>query len=317
MPTVGLVLKRRAAQAPRVARRVIGWLADEGHRALAEPENAAALGVEAADKHTMLAVADLILVLGGDGTLLATARLVGQREVPILGVNLGGLGFLTEFVEEALLPELARALAGDATVERRRMLRASVRRATGDVETYQALNDAVLSRGALGRTIDIETRVDGVELGVFTADGVIVATPTGSTAYSLSAGGPIVHPSVRVVVLAPICPHTLNVRPLVLDDTVRIELRLRSREIEVDSGAGDAPAPRAPVAGWRGTIDDASPEELVLTLDGQETVRLGASESIAIDRSPHVVCLVRSPGLSFFEVLRDKLGWGRAAPGGR
>jgi len=245
---------------------------------VAEPADAADLGIAAAEKAEMFERADAIIVLGGDGTLLATARLAGSREVPILGVNLGGrLGFLTEITAEELPDTLLRTLDGSAAIDRRCMIRATVVRERGLREEHQALNDAVLSRGALGRTVDIEARVDGAFLAVFKADGVILATPTGSTAYSLSAGGPIVHPSVPILVLAPICPHTLSVRPLVVDDRARLELRLRS--------------PR---------------EQLLLTLDGQETIELTGEETVEITRSPHVACLVRSPALGFYDQYRSE-----------
>jgi NAD+ kinase len=279
---VGLVLKRRAPHARDVARQLVGSVLGNGHRVLAEPEDAAFLGAIASDKSGMFARADTIVVLGGDGTLLATARLAGEREVPIIGVNLGGLGFLTEITIEDLAATVERTLRGEATVDRRRMLRTTVRRAGGDSEVYQALNDAVLSRGSLGRVIDIETHVDGKFLALFKADGVIIATPTGSTAYSLAAGGPLVHPSVRVVILSPICPHKLSVRPIIIDDGSVLDFRLRSLG-----------------------------EELLLTLDGQQTVRLTADDTVAVTRSPHVACLVRSPQLGFYDLLRTKLGWAR------
>jgi len=276
------VLKRGAPHAPEVARDVVAWLARQDIGALAESDSAQMLGVPAGDKEEMFATADAILVLGGDGTFLATARLASAREVPIVGVNLGGLGFLTEITRDDLRSTLRASLAGEVAVDRRRMIRAIVHRCGGEAETYQALNDAVLSRGALGRTVDIEARIDGAFLASFKADGVILSTPTGSTAYSLSAGGPLVHPSVRVLVLAPICPHTLSVRPLVIDDGVRLEFRQRS-----------------------------SRDEMLLTLDGQEAVMLGQDDAIEIMRSPHVACLVRSPQLSFYDLLRTKLGWAR------
>lgn len=280
--TVGLVLKRGAPHAPEAAREVVDWLREQGIGALAEGDSAEMLRVPVADKAEMFAVTEAILVLGGDGTFLATARLAGEREIPIVGVNLGGLGFLTEITRDELRSTLAASLAGEIAVDRRRMLRAVVRRADGGAEIYQALNDAVLSRGALGRTVDIEANVDGAFLASFKADGVILSTPTGSTAYSLSAGGPLVHPSVRVIVLAPICPHTLSVRPLVIDDESRLEFRQSS-----------------------------SRDELLLTLDGQETVMLGQDDTIEVVRSPYVACLVRSPQLSFYDLLRTKLGWAR------
>ncbi|MFM7143994.1 MAG: NAD(+)/NADH kinase [Alphaproteobacteria bacterium] len=282
MPTVGLVLKRGAPGAREVARRVIDRLGARGTRAVAEPEEAGALGCEAVEKSAMFDVASAIVVLGGDGTYLATARLTGERRVPVLGVNLGGLGFLTEVGADDLAQALDEAVAGRAPIDSRAMLRAVVRRAGGGEEVGQALNDAVLSRGSLGRVIEIEARIDGRPLASFKGDGVIVATPTGSTAYALSAGGPIVHPSVRVFVLAPICPHTLSVRPLVIDDAARLELRLATRN-----------------------------EDMVLTLDGQQAVAVGGDDVVEIVRSPHEACLVRSPRLSFYDLLRTKLGWAR------
>ncbi len=280
--TVGVVLKRGAPHAPELAKEVVRGLRDEGVGAVAEPECAEMLGVPAAEKPEMFATADVLLVLGGDGTFLATARLAAEREVPIVGVNLGGLGFLTEIMRDELRAALHASLDGESTVDRRRMLRAVVRRADGSHEAYQALNDAVLSRGALGHTVDIDATVDGVFLATFKADGVILSTPTGSTAYSLSAGGPLVHPSVRVLVLAPICPHTLSVRPLVIDDGASLEFRQRSER-----------------------------NGLVLTLDGQETVMLEHDDTIEMTRSPYVACLVRSPRLNFYDLLRTKLGWAR------
>lgn len=282
MPTVGLVLKRGAPGAREVARRVVEQLARRGMRAVAEPGEAGALGCDAVEKSAMFDVAAAIVVLGGDGTYLATARLAGERRVPVLGVNLGGLGFLTEVREEDLADALADAVAGRAPIDSRTMLRAVVRRSGGGEEVCQALNDAVLSRGSLGRVIEIEASIDGRPLASFKGDGVIVATPTGSTAYALSAGGPIVHPSVEVFVVAPICPHTLSVRPLVIDDAARLAFRLATRN-----------------------------EDMVLTLDGQQAVSMGPDDVVEISRSPYQACLVRSSRLSFYDLLRTKLGWAR------
>ncbi len=282
MPTVGLVIKRRAPSARSTARGVCEWLRGEGIGVVAEHEDAAVLGVASCSKVEMFASADAIVVLGGDGTFLATARHAGAREVPIVGVNLGALGFLTEVATGEIREAVRATLEGRAAIDRRRMIRAAIRPGDGPEEVHQALNDAVLSRGSLGRVVDIEASVDGVFLAVFKADGLIVATPTGSTAYSLSAGGPIVHPAVGVLVLSPICPHTLSVRPLVVDDGVRLEFRLRSRR-----------------------------ERLLLTLDGRETIELTERDSVEVTRSPHVACLVRSPSLGFYDLLRTKLGWAR------
>lgn len=281
-PTVGLVVKRGAPRAREAARAVVAWLDGHGYAAVAEPGDAADLGVAAAGKARMFEDSLAIVVLGGDGTFLATARLSGDRPVPIVGVNLGTLGFLAEITTEELPAVLEATLAGRAPLAERRMLRAVLRRPGGEQIALQALNDVVLSRGALGRVVDIEARIDGEELASFKGDGVIVATPTGSTAYALSSGGPIVHPSVRVLVLAPICPHTLSVRPLVIDDESTIELRLRSRG-----------------------------EELFLSVDGQTPVAVGRDDVVEVARSPHTALLVRSTRLGFYDLLRSKLGWAR------
>lgn len=282
MATVGLVLKLGAIEAVEAARPILAWCERQGVATATEPETAEALGIPAMTKNAMFEEAEAIVVLGGDGTLLATARLCGARKTPIIGVNLGTLGFLAETPLERLTDVLADALVGKAHVEERRMLRATVVRATGETSEHQALNDAVLSRGAMGRTIDLEARIDDEFLALFNADGLIVGTPTGSTAYNLSAGGPLIHPTVRVMILSPICPHALNMRPIVVHDSSTLELRLGS-----------------------------SREELLLTLDGQETVPVSSEDTIRISCSTFEACLVTAPDISFYELLRRKLGWAR------
>jgi NAD+ kinase len=280
MAKIGLVLKRDAQHARDAARAVVDWCRGQGVEVFAETEAAAALGVEALSKVEMFERVDTIVVLGGDGTLLATARLSGLREVPLIGVNLGTLGFLAETTQGELEGVLARTLAGEAEIDRRRMLHATVARPDGRTTIHQALNDAVLSRGALGRTIDIEAHIDGAYLARFNADGLIIGTPTGSTAYNLSAGGPLIHPAVRVLLLSPICPHTLSIRPIVVDDSSRLDLRMGN-----------------------------SREGLLLTLDGQETIDIGRDDQVTITRSPYAASLVTAPDLSFYDLLRTKLGW--------
>jgi NAD+ kinase len=282
MAIVGLVLKREAPEALEAARPILAWCAAHGVGTATEPETAGPLEIPAMSKEMMFEKAAAVVVLGGDGTLLATARLCGPRKIPIVGVNLGTLGFLAETPLDQLTKVLEDALAGRAHVEERRMLRASVVRAGGTTSHHQALNDAVLSRGAMGRTIDLEARIDGEFLALFNADGLIVGTPTGSTAYNLSAGGPLIHPTVRVMILSPICPHALNMRPIVVHDSSTLELRLGS-----------------------------SREELLLTLDGQETVSVSSEDTIQISCSSFEACLVTAADISFYELLRRKLGWAR------
>ncbi len=277
---VGLVVKRNRAEAEDLARVIAARLIARGVAVLVEPPVAVA-GARQVDKAAMVAEADLVIALGGDGTLLSVARLVGDRELRILGVNLGGLGFLTDVSMADALPALERVFAGSFQLDRRTTLAVRVRRSGALVASSQALNEAVINKSALARIIDLRTSVDGAYLCVYQADGLIVATPTGSTAYSLSAGGPVVHPGVGVILLSPICPHTLSQRPLVVPESALIAVELHAPD-----------------------------QDVVLTLDGQEGLALADGDVIEIAKSPHVVALVRTGGTGFLSVLREKLHWG-------
>jgi NAD+ kinase len=279
--TVGLVVKRQRAEAAALAATLAAYLRGRGAEVMVEEEMAALPEVTVVDKATMVRVADLIVVLGGDGTLLGVARLAGARELHVLGVNLGGLGFLTEVSTADAVPALERVFAGDYQLDRRTTLAVRVLRDGAVVASSQVLNDAVINKSALARIIDLHTSVDGEYLCVYKADGLIVATPTGSTAYSLSAGGPLVGPGVAVILLAPICPHTLTLRPLVVADRSIVKVQLRAPD-----------------------------QEVFLTLDGQEGIPLRDGDVVEIARSPHIVALVRTVARSVLGVLRDKLHWG-------
>lgn len=282
MKTIGIVAKRNRPEAADLARRLSAWLRRRGREALLDDEVSAALGLEdGVRKSEIMRRADLVVVLGGDGTLLSVARHSTSRPVPVLGVNLGGLGFLTDVRPEEVYRALERVLDGHYRAEPRGMLSAAVLRRGKAIRRFQALNDVVINKGALARVLDLATSVDGVPLCTYKADGLIFATPTGSTAYSLSAGGAIVDPSVGVVMIAPICPHTLTQRPIVLPERARIRVAVSSPD-----------------------------EEVLLTVDGQEGMPLENHDIVEVSRSRHHALLVRSPAHSFFELLRTKLRWG-------
>jgi NAD+ kinase len=280
---VGIVAKPDAAEAPGVVRRLIEWLGARGLAVLLDKETAslvADLSLPQASRSDLPGQVDVIVVLGGDGTLLGIARAVGDLGVPILGVNLGGLGFLTATTLDEMMPALEAFLAGRMVIEERMMLAARVRRNAAAGGEFLALNDVVIMKSAMSRIIDLSVAVDGEPATAYRADGLIIATPTGSTAYSLSAGGPILFPTMDAVVLTPICSHTLTNRPIVLPGTQRIEVTLLSSQ------------------------------EIVLTVDGQVGFGLRERDSVEVARAASRIRLVRFPHKHFFSVLRTKLKWG-------
>ena len=225
---------------------------------------------------------ELLVVIGGDGTLLAAARLLGGRPVPILAINHGGLGFLTEVMLPELYLELEKVLAGEYATDRRVMLDARLLRGSDVVAAQRALNDVVLNKGTLARIVELEIHVNDQHVSTFRADGLIIATPTGSTAYNLSAGGPIVHPDMSAMLVTPICSHTLANRPLVLPGRARVTVRLKS----------------------------AREEGVYMTVDGQIGVEMEAGDRLEVGPSSEEVLLVAPEGKNYFDVLRDKLKWG-------
>jgi len=265
-----------------VAGKLVTWLEKRGLVPLVESHLARHLAyADGKEREDIRTEADLVVVLGGDGTLISVARLVGAREVPILGVNLGSLGFLTEITLDELYPALEMCLSGDYEVSERMMLRATVTRDGEEVVSHRVLNDVVINKGALARIVDMETAVDGHYLTTFKADGLIISTPTGSTGYSLAANGPIVQPALDCLVLTPICPHTLTNRPIVVGSDAVISIRLLSES-----------------------------EDVFLTLDGQVGFELKFGDLIRIRRARHRTRLVASRSKNYFEVLRTKLKWG-------
>jgi NAD+ kinase len=269
--------------------RLAGWLAARDIKLVAGPTLPAAeverqtrCAVETVGHDEMAASVDLIVVFGGDGTMIAAARLVAESEVPVLGINYGTFGYLAEFRADEMDAALESVLAGSYRLDRRMMLAAEVYRDGEQSAHERVLNDVVISKSALARIIEIETWIGGQFVNLFRADGLIVSTPTGSTAYSLSAGGPIVYPSMNALVLTPICPHTLTNRPLVVSDDVEIEMVLKTAD-----------------------------EEVALTLDGQIGIPLKFGNRVRVRKSRATFNLVQPDTRNYFEVLRNKLRWGR------
>jgi NAD+ kinase len=279
MQTVALIPRRSKPEAIQLAEQVAEWLIERGKAVISEADQIVA-GTAAVPSDEIAQKADLIVVLGGDGTLIHAARLCSRREVPILGINHGSLGFMTDVPREKTFEALEHTLAGRYTLEKRTKLRVRVVRGGEDIVDAEVLNDAVIGKNALARIADIEAHVEGAYLTTFKADGVIISTPTGSSAYSLAAGGPLVHPGVRAILVTPICPHTLTQRPIVLPDDQRLMFELKSDG------------------------------ELFVTLDGQTGRALEQGDRIVVERAKTATVLVRSDHASYFAVIRNKLKWG-------
>lgn len=283
MNRIGVVARQDRPDARDVVRELTRWLAARGREVVVDQETAALLtaGAQAIEREALPEAVDLIVVLGGDGTLLSVARLVDGRPVPILGVNLGGLGFLTATTLEALYSALDAVLRGEYSAEERMMLAATLSRAGSVIAEYLALNDVVVAKGALGRIVDLQVAVDTQLMSAYRADGLIIATPTGSTAYNLSAAGPILFPTMDAVVLTPICSHALTNRPIVLPGSARVEVTLLT----------DTP-------------------DVVLSVDGQAGPPVTPKDVVAVHRAGARIRLIRDPQKTYFEVLRAKLKWG-------
>lgn len=279
---IGIVAKKNKPEAIDTIRGLIPFLTDKGIETILDGETAGLTGESSSlDIEDVPKSSDLIIVLGGDGTLLHAARLVGKSEIPILGVNLGSLGFLTEIALEELNKTIEKVLAGDFKIEERMMLKAEIVTADGKKSEYSVLNDVVINKGVLARIINLEVMVNGAYLTTYNADGLIVSTPTGSTGYSLSAGGPVVHPTLSAIIINPICPHTLTNRPILVPEGSKIEIRLLS---------GDG--------------------NVYVTLDGQVGVDFPEGKSIVVSKSKRKVLLIEPPDRDYYDVLRTKLRWG-------
>jgi NAD+ kinase len=280
--SIGICVKPDQPQLAGLIRELEAWLVERRLTVVPDPESGHWTAAEAAPRREMAEKVDLVVVLGGDGTLLAVARAIGSRPVAVLGVNLGTLGFLTETARDELFTALEEVIAGRFRTEMRMRLEVVVDREGEERGRYLALNEAVIANTTLARIVDLEVWADGAEVTTYHSDGLIVATPTGSTAYSLSAGGPLVLPSLEAILLTPICPHSLSQRPLVLPETCQVEVTVRG-----NPGS-----------------------EVQLTVDGQVGRELGDGDCIRVRRSDHPVRLLVPPGRNRFEVMRQKLRWG-------
>jgi NAD+ kinase len=279
--TVGIISKPNIQRAADIVSGLLGWLEARNVRYRCDEQTALYGGVTQWYKREDLASGtDLVIVLGGDGTLLSAARAVAGTEIPVLAVNLGRLGFMTSIALEDLYPELERALEGDIRIARRRMLDCDLVRGDQIIGSYSALNDVVINKGMIARMIDLDTYVDDHLVTAYKADGLIISTPTGSTAYSLSAGGPIIYPTVGAFCITPICPHMLTNRPVIVSDSSVIEIMNHGDE---------------------GTF---------LTVDGQVGEPMAKGDRVICRSSSKIISLIRPPQLLFFDVLRKKLKWG-------
>jgi NAD+ kinase len=282
MKNIGLLVKPGFTNAKALLQELVPWLRGRDKTPLLDPACAAVVAEKQSyPKHEIAAQADLLVVLGGDGTMLAGARLMETRSAPILGVNIGGLGFLTEITPEEIFSALEKIFQEDYSVEQRLMLRSWITRHGQQVGSATVLNDVVVSKGTLTRMVQMEIRIDGQFVTGLRGDGLIISTPTGSTAYSLSAGGPILNPSVHALILTPICPHTLTNRPIVIPHNALVEVLVTSRE-----------------------------EGAMATFDGQVGIALRHDDLIEARASEHFARFIRFPDRTFYEVLRKKLKWG-------
>lgn len=279
---IGIIAKNIPI-AQKAAKKLALWLESRGKRVFMDSETAAAVKIKGYGREAIPALVEMLIVLGGDGTLISAARLLADAhmDLPIFGVNLGSLGFMAELSLDELYGNLEKAIAGKLETEDRMMLSAGVLRAGKRIAQHRVLNDAVINKGALARMMQLKISVNESHLTTLRADGLIVATPTGSTAYSLSAGGPIVYPTLQCIVLTPICPHMLSNRPIALPDNVVVTARLMSLS-----------------------------EDVSLTLDGQIGFPLQPDDIVEIKKSRFKLKLIKHPSKSYFEILRTKLKWG-------
>jgi NAD+ kinase len=281
MKKIGIICKLNRKEPQDILKELLPWLRQRGCEVFVDQDSAAPLNIRGYDRNEIPSHAEVVLVLGGDGTMLSVIRLVAGAGIPVLGINLGSLGFLTEVNKEEIYSTVEEMLSGGCALEERLMLKTTLRRGAEVIDQVSVLNDVVINKGALARIIDLEVSVDQSYVTTYKADGLIISTPTGSTAYSLSAGGPILYPTIENIVLTPICSHTLTNRPIVLSDKVSIVIKLRS-----------------------------SSEDVFLTLDGQVGCALKTDDVIEVVKADYKARLLVAGGTGYFDVLRKKLKWG-------
>ena len=287
MKKIGIFCKQKPNVDAKIVSKLTAWLESKSCTVYLEPDTAHLIGkTPLLSKEDVAAYTDLLIVLGGDGTLLNVAGIAHPHEVPILGVNLGSLGFLTETTMEDLYPTLEKVLDKKCEIENRMLLNASVLRDGKNIEDFNVLNDIVINKGALARILNLKVFVDDQYMTSYRADGLIIASPTGSTAYSLSAGGPIIHPSMHALVLSPICPFALTNRPIVVPDSSVIKVQLTTRNSE---------------------------EDVRITLDGQTGYSIKSGDILEAKKADTPVKLIQAPGKNYYQLLRKKLHWGGAA----
>ena len=279
---IGVFCKPKAPSATNILSRLIPWLRKQNYHIFLDKGTAAIINETSSyEKREISQQADLLIVLGGDGTLLSVARAAHPHNIPILAVNLGNLGFLAEISIDELYPTLENILAGKFEIENRMLLNACIWRNEEKVEDHNVLNDVVINKGVVARVINLQVLVNGQYMTSYRADGLIIATPTGSTAYSLSAGGPIIHPSMHTLVLSPICPFTLTNRSILIPDQSIIQVKLA-----------------------------AEYDDVRVSLDGQESYDMKAGDILEIKKTKTSLQLIRGPNKNYYQILRDKLHWG-------
>lgn len=282
LDSVGLIVNYKKEKTRETACRIINWLNSKKLKVCIEGNKGKEIGMEELNCPTekFLKNVDLIISLGGDGTLLRAARLAAAKDIPVFGVNLGGLGFLTQVGIDSLEKSLEKLYKGRYFLDERMMLNCTVKRREEEIKKFTALNDVVIGKGAFARIICLATYVNNDYVITYSADGLVVSTSTGSTAYSLSAGGPIVNPNINSIILTPICPHTLSARPLIVGENDQVKVKLESNE-----------------------------EKVMVTIDGQEGFVLKPKDEVIIKKSVHKARLITFKEKSFYAILREKLRW--------